>query len=99
ESKVSKHNKDVIELYQSGVIANKIDRSTCTALHYLQGQILSRNDTQYFTGKWYGQFASRFRKDGASGDFVLYRLTTLNSDFINTYFPKLNHTDSSYNKQ
>jgi hypothetical protein len=91
-------NKKEIHLYRDNVIAHSIPLSTCEALVFFSLQQANLHDTIFLKGTWTGVYRSIYRKDEASGEISLVKISDVQSEYINQYFPDLEKWIKKVNK-
>jgi hypothetical protein len=97
-SSINGSRKDGIQLYRDKVIAHTIPLSTCEALVSFSLRQSNNHDTIYLKGTWTGIYRSAFRKDDASGEISLIKISDSQSEYINQYFPDLEKWIENVNK-
>jgi hypothetical protein len=89
-SRLSKKDNPVMLMFQDGVIAhNYIPVELCTSLNFLQVYYSKTGEDEFLKGKWFESPLNNLAPDGASGSFVLQKVTGTKDIDIDKYFPKL----------
>jgi hypothetical protein len=97
-SSINGSRKEGIQLYRDKVIAHTISLSTCEALVSFSLRQSNNHDTIFLKGTWTGIYRSAFRKDDASGEVSLIKISDASSAYINQYFPDLEKWIKKVNK-
>lgn len=87
-----------MHLYRDKVIRHSIPLSTCEALVFFSMRQSNLHDTIFLKGTWTGVFRSIYRKDDASGEISLVKISDAQSEYINQYFPDLEKWIKKVNK-